>query len=160
MTTSFPDRMAAGSAHEDRVARELESRGWTVTKWGQGILPEVARRAIREARSSFRYFPDLVAARAGEIVTIDAKERMHSTETGRYAVSRECVAFGVQFYAAFRLPLFYVFGNLGVMCPTEISTYGQIGPRATSGAYYLVNVRFVRIFDDVFGIPGTLGNAA
>jgi hypothetical protein len=84
---------------------------------------------------------------------------MHSTATGRYAVSRECVAFGLQFYAAFALPLFYVFGNLGVMCPTEISSYGQLGPRATGGAYYLVDGRLAHIFDDVFGEPVALAAA-
>jgi hypothetical protein len=150
---TFEARLATGKDHETRVTSELEQRGWTVTQWGQGILPDVTRWAIREARSRFRYFPDLVAARPGEIATIDAKECMHSTETGRYAVSRECVAFGLQFYAAFGLPLYYVFGNLGVLCPTEISSYGRVGPRSTGGAYYLVNGHFAHIFDDVFGVP-------
>src|SRR6266566_1427819 len=109
--STFTEQLAAGTAHEGRVASELEARGWTVTCWGQGILPELTRRAIRDARCKFAHFPDLVAARPGEIVAIDAKTVMQSTETGRYAVSRECVAFGVQFHAAFGLPLFYVFGN-------------------------------------------------
>jgi Holliday junction resolvase len=152
--TDFDDRLAAGEALERRIAAELEARGWTVTQWGQGILPTATRRAIREARSSFRYFPDLVASRPGEIIAIDAKDSMHSTQSGRYAVSRECVKFGIQFFAAFGLRLFYVFGNLGVMCPTEITSYGQVGPRATGGAYFLVDGRLAHIFDDVFGSPG------
>lgn len=127
-----------------------------VTQWGQGILPEVTRRAIREAGSRFRYFPDLIAARPGEIVTIDAKEHMHSTETGRYAVSRECVNFGLHFLAAFGLTLYYVFGNLAVLCPTEIASYGRIGPRSTGGAYYLVNGRLAHHFDDIFGGPASM----
>ena len=52
---------------------------------------------------------------------------MRSTETGRYAISRECVAFGLQFVAAFGIPVYYVFGNLGVLCPTEVMSYGTIG---------------------------------
>ena len=151
--TTFADQLAVGCAHESRVATELEARGWTVTAWGQGILPDATRRTLRGTRSRFRHFPDLVASRAGEIVTVDAKDQLHATETGRYAVSRECVSFGLQFYAAFGLPLFYVFGNLGVLCPTEITSYGHIGPRATGGAYYLVDGRMARIFDDVFGTP-------
>lgn len=151
--TTFMDRLAVGNELEHRVASELEARGWTVSCWGQGILPDQTRQAIRDARSRFQHFPDLVAARAGEIVTVDAKDHMHSVETDRYAVSRQCVNFGLQFYAAFGLPLYYVFGNLGVLCPTEIMSYGQVGPRATGGAYYLVNGRLAHHFDDVFGSP-------
>ena len=149
----FTSRLTLGTGHEQRVATELEARGWTVTPWGQGILPEVTRRAIREAGSRFRYFPDLIAARPGEIVTIDAKEHMRSTETDRYAVHRECIAFGLHFFAAFGLPLFYVVGNLGVLCPTEVVSYGRLGPKSTGGAYYLVSGRLAHNFDDVFGQP-------
>ena len=156
--TTFDERLSAGTSHEQRVAEELEKRGWTVTPWGQGILPAQTRWAIREARTRFRHFPDLIASRAGEIVTIDAKERMQSTDTGRYAIHRECVQFGLQFLAAFDLPVYYVFGNLGVLCPTEVASYGRIGPRATGGAYYLVNGRLAHIFDDVFG--GAAGEVA
>jgi len=156
----FADRLATGISLEARVAAELRRNGWTVTQWGQGILPDEVRRAIRETGSRFRHFPDMVAARAGEVITVDAKDHMHSTDTGRYAVSRECVAFGLQFYAAFNLPVFYVFGNMGVLCPTEIMSYGQIGPRSTGGAYYLVSGRMARIFDDVFGQQASGGLAA
>jgi len=151
--STFDERLAVGDSHEQRVTAELEKRGWAVTPWGQGILPTQTRWAIREARTRFRHFPDLIASRAGEIVTIDAKERMQSTDTGRYAIHRECVQFGLQFLAAFDLPVYYVFGNLGVLCPTEVASYGRIGPRATGGAYYLVNGRLAHIFDDVFGAP-------
>jgi hypothetical protein len=151
--TTFAERLSVGDAHQSRVADELEARGYAVTAWGQAILPEVTRRTIREVRSRFRYFPDLIASRAGEIVTVDAKNCMHSNETGRYAVSQACTSFGLQFTAAFGLPLYYVVGNLAVLCPTEVMSYGQIGPRATGGAYYLVDSRFARNFDDVFGSP-------
>jgi hypothetical protein len=151
--TTFAERLSVGDAHQSRVADELEARGYAVTAWGQAILPEVTRRTIREVWSRFRYFPDLIASRSGEIVTIDAKDCMHSNETGRYAISQACTSFGLQFTAAFGLPLYYVVGNLAVLCPTEVMSYGQIGPRATGGAYYLVDSRFARNFDDVFGSP-------
>ena len=142
MDNTFKSRLAHGDDHENRVARELEARGYTVTPWGQGILPEQIRRAIRDVGTRFRYFPDLIAARPGELVTVDAKDRMHSTETDRYAVARECVQFGLQFYAAFNLPVYYVFGNLGVLCPTEIASYGRVAP---GGAYYLINGRLAHV---------------
>lgn len=157
--TTFSERLAVGDTHQQRVERELESRNWTVSPWGQGILPEAIRQGIRDSGSRFGHFPDLVAARPGELVTIDAKDKMRSTDTGRYAISRECVSFGLQFVAAFGIPVYYVFGNLGVLCPAEVMSYGTIGPRATGGAYYLVSERLAHHFDDVFGNPQT-GSAA
>jgi Holliday junction resolvase len=152
--TSFTTRLTVGEEHEQRVQRELEERGWTVARWGQGILPKPVRRAIQEGGSRFRHFPDLIAARPGGLVVIDAKDRMHSSETGRYAVARECVSFGLQFTAAFSLPVYYVFGNLAVFTPAELMSYGSPGPRSTgSGAYYLMPERLGRHFDDVFGRP-------
>jgi hypothetical protein len=149
--SSFAEQLAVGADHERRVAAESEARGWTVTPWGQSMLPAVTRRAMRDTR--FQHFPDIVAARPGEIVTIDAKDSMPSTETGRYAVSQKCVQFGLQFFAAFGLPVFYVFSNLGVLCPTEVTSYGRLGPPSSGGAYYLVDGRYAHLFDDVFGRP-------
>ena len=158
--STYVDRTAVGDAHEMRVARELGERGWTAGPWGQAILPEQVVKSIRDSGSRFRHFPDLVAARPGEVVAIDAKDRMRSTETGRYAISRECVSFGLQFVAAFGIPVYYVFGNLGVLCPTEVMSYGRIGPRSTGGAYYLIGERLAHHFDDVFGSPGSEKAAA
>lgn len=72
-------------------------------------------------------------------------------QSDRYAVNRDCVSFGLQFLAAFGIPVFYVFGNLGVLIPTEVQAYGTIGPRVRGGAYYLIPGRLGHHFDDVFG---------
>ena len=158
---AFSERLGVGMTLEARIPPELEVRGWETTPWGQGILPERTRRVLRDCAPRFRHFPDLISARAGELVTIDAKERMRSTDSGRYAVARECVSFGLQFMAAFGIPVYYVFGNLGVLCPTEVMSYGRIGPRSTgSGAYYLVPERLAHHFDDVFGTPESGAAAA
>ena len=153
---SFSDRLGVGTAHEQRVAIKLRECGWAVAPWGQGVLPEEIRDAIQRSDSRLRHMPDLIAARDGELVTIDCKDRMHSTGTGRYAVSRKCVNFGLQM-AALGVPLLYVFGNLGVLLPTEVMTYGRIGPHANGGgAYYLVPERLGHKFDDMFGDPQAL----
>ncbi|MEO3860895.1 hypothetical protein [Acrocarpospora sp. B8E8] len=159
--STWTDRKAIGDAHEERVARELESRGWTVAPWGQGIMPAPIQTAITRSRTRFKHFPDLIAAREGDILTIDAKDRMSSAETGRYAISRDCISFGLQFVAAFGLPVFYVFGNLGVLTPTEVMSYGRVNPRGVGGgAYHLVNGRLAHQFDDVFGAPAIRDQAA
>jgi Holliday junction resolvase len=150
---NWEQRKIAGTAHEERIAEELAARGWNAAPWGQGILPPPIREALSRSESRWKHFPDLVAARDGDVVTIDGKDRMRSTETDRYAISRECVSFGLQFLAAFGIPVFYVFGNLGVLTPTEVQSYGTLGPRSRGGAYYLVPGRIGHHFDDVFGAP-------
>jgi hypothetical protein len=156
--TSFETRKRIGDAHEKRVAQEMETRGWTADQWGQAILSERVQRAV--SRTRWKNFPDLVAARDGDLVAIDAKDRMSSAETGRYAISRDCVDFGQQFTAAFGVPIFYVFGNLGVLTPSEVRAYGRIGPRGMGGSYYLINGRLAHQFDDVFGSPTIRDQAA
>jgi hypothetical protein len=160
MSTTFSDRLSFGEQHEKRVRHELEARGWEVTPWGQGILPEQTRQSIRDTRCRFRHFPDLIASRPGELVVIDAKDGMHSAETGRYAVAADCVSFGLQYVAAFGMALYYVFGNLGVLSPSEVHAYGTRGSRVGGGgAYYFVPERLTHHFDDVFGQP-SYGTAA
>lgn len=157
--STFSQRLSVGESHEDRVRRELEDRGWEVTPWGQSILPELTRRVLRNAAPRFRHFPDLIAARPGELVVVDAKDRMHSTHTNRYAVAQECVSFGLQAAGAFGWHLCYVFGNLGILTPSEVHTYGTRTRGTGGGAYYLVPERLGRHFDDVFGHPAE-GSAA
>lgn len=151
--STWEQRKAAGDDHEQRVAKALEEHGWEVARWGQSILTDRIRATLSQSESRWKHFPDLVAARDGDIVTIDAKDRMRSTETGRYAISRGCLSFGLQFLAAFGIPVFYVFGNLTVLTPPEVQSYGRVGPRARGGAYYLINGHLAHPFDDVFGAP-------
>lgn len=150
---TWNERKAVGDAHEHRVSHELEQRGWTVAEWGKGTMPPEINEAMRASGSPWNHFPDLVASRDGDIITVDSKDRMSSVDTGRYAVKRECVAFGLRFYGSFGIPLFYVFGNLGVLTPQEVSSYGIVGPRVRGGAYFLVNGSMAHLFDDVFGTP-------
>jgi len=151
---SFSERLQVGETHERRVADELRRRGWVVDQWGQGVLSKPIRDGLWRSNSRLRYLPDLIATRDSDIVTIDCKDRMQS-KTGRYSVKRECVNFGLQL-TALGVPVFYVFGNLAVLIPTEVMSYDRIGPHATgSGAYLLVSERNARELDDVFGIPGT-----
>ncbi|MDF5758627.1 hypothetical protein [Spongiactinospora sp. TRM90649] len=126
--------------------------------WGQAILSEPIRRAI--SRTRWAHFPDLVAVRDGDLVAIDAKDRISSADTGRYAISQKCVSFGIQFIAAFGVPIFYVLGNLGVLTPHEVLAYGTAGTRGLGGSYYLVNGRLAHQFDDVFGHPVQRDEAA
>jgi hypothetical protein len=143
------ERKRAGDAHERRVAEELGARGWRTAPWGQAILPPDIRSALVSSASNLLHFPNLVAAQNGELVAIDCQNYLRSAETGRYAVSRNCVSFGLQFHAAFGIPLYYVFGNLGVLTPVEVLACTTTRIR-TSGSY-LVSAKVAHGFDDIFG---------
>ncbi|MER5426309.1 hypothetical protein [Streptosporangium roseum] len=51
------------------------------------------------------------------------------------------------------VPLFCVFGDLGVLTPAEIMHYASIGHQPPGGSYYLVSTHLSCPFDEVFGIP-------
>jgi hypothetical protein len=90
-------RQTTQGRHSSRTAGEhgTSRAAWTVDPWGQGILSVEIRDAIQRGESRLRFLPDLIAARNGELITIDCKDRMRSTDSGRYAVTRQRVNFGL-----------------------------------------------------------------
>ncbi|MFD4589004.1 hypothetical protein [Streptomyces sp. NPDC058434] len=150
-------RKALGDPHEHAVARALQERGWTVHLCGQGTYPAPIQTALRNTNSALRQFPDMIAARGSALVTIDAKDRMPSTHTQRYAISRRSVLAGMQFLGMNApVPLYYVLGDLRVLTPAEIMHYTAYASLHFSGSYYLINSHNAHRFDDVFGEVGAL----
>lgn len=150
--TQWQDRKTIGDLHEQRVATALRARGWTVHPCGQGTYPSAVREALRRTNSALRQFPDLIAARGSDIVTIDAKDHMPSTGTNRYAISTTTINAGLQLTAVHApTPLYYVFGDLKVLTPAEVLHYTDHALRHSSGAYHLVSTHRAHPFDDVFG---------
>ncbi|KRD23377.1 MULTISPECIES: hypothetical protein [unclassified Streptomyces] len=149
--TQWQDRQAIGDMHERRVAAALRARGWTVQPCGQGTYPPAVREALRRTRSALRHFPDLIAARGADLITIDAKDRMPSTDT---------VSAGLFFTAAHApTPLYYVFGDLKVLTPAEVVHYTAHALRHRSGAFHLVRTEQAHHFDEVFGSAGAAAAA-
>ena len=135
-----------GDAHERRVAEELALRGWDVSPWGQGVLTEAVRVALRGTESSLRWTPDLVAAKDRQVFLIDCKSRMTSRITHRHAVERAA--------AWTQLPICYVFDNLDILTPLDVLMLGRTGPQPAAGSgspYHLVPTRRSLAFDEVFG---------
>ncbi|WP_405785665.1 hypothetical protein [Streptomyces sp. NBC_01367] len=150
--TQWQDRKSVGDLHEQQVTAALRARGWTVHPCGQGTYPHAVREALRRTRSALRQFPDLIAARGSDIVTIDAKDHMPSTTTGRYSISATAIHAGLHFTAFHApTPLYYVFGDLKVLTPAEVLHYTDHALRHSSGAYHLVSTHRAHPFDDVFG---------
>ncbi|MFD9078144.1 hypothetical protein [Streptomyces erythrochromogenes] len=150
--TSWQERKLVGDAHEQRVATALRQHGWTVQLCGQGTYPPTIQEALRHTRSALRQFPDLIAARGSELITIDAKDRMPSTHSDRYAISTATLNAGLLLTAAHApTPLYYVFGDMKVLTPAEVLHYAQHALRHHSGAYHLVRTDRAHPFDQVFG---------
>ncbi|QKW48202.1 hypothetical protein [Streptomyces buecherae] len=151
---SFQQRKDVGDAHEQRVARELNHRGWSVDGWGQGVLSEAVRCALRGTDSSLRWTPDLIAAKDRQLFMIDCKSRMTSRTTSRHAVEKAAVMAHLHLAAWTQLPVCYVFDNLDVLSPYDVLMTGYTGPRTVHGsgsAYYLVPTARAFSFSEVFG---------
>ncbi|MFI0716455.1 hypothetical protein ACH4SK_38865 [Streptomyces inhibens] len=156
--TSSHRRKGIGDAHEQRVARELDKRGWTVDEWGQGVLSPAAHAALRSTDSFLRWAPDLVAVQGRHLFMIDCKSRMTSRATGRHAVEAAAVTAHLQLAAWTGLPVCYVFDNLDVLTPLDVLMAGRSGPHSVRGSgspYHLVPTKHALAFDAVFGeAPG------
>ncbi|MDX2692360.1 hypothetical protein [Streptomyces ipomoeae] len=151
---SFQQRKAIGDAHERHVAEQLIGRGWEVDFWGQGLLSRALQCALRRTDSSIRWFPDLIAAKARDLVLIDCKGGMTSQRTGRHAVERSAVLAHLQLIAWTSLPVYYVFDGLDVWAPHDVLIAGQQGPHSVVGSgapYFLISTQGARRFDDLFG---------
>lgn len=157
--SNWTARKSIGDLLEQRVAEELTLRNWHVNPWGQGVLTESVRSALRGTDSSMRWTPDLIAARGEIVVMVDCKGRMTSSDSNRHSVERAAVRAHLQFAAWTDLPMYYVFDNLGVLTPHDVLTLGRVGPHTRVGSdapYYLLGVGSDRPFDDVFGTPEQL----
>lgn len=157
MVTHWQNRKAIGDAHEQRVTKTLRACGWTVQPCGQGTYPPAIQHALARTHSALRYFPDLIAARDGEAITIDAKDSMPSTHSDRYAISTATLNAGLLFTAAHApTPLYYVFGDLKVLTPSEVHHYTTHARPHRSGAWVLVATGQAHPFEEVFGAPPAL----
>ncbi|WP_329125080.1 hypothetical protein [Streptomyces sp. NBC_01465] len=117
---SWPDLVRA------YVAEQLAGRGWDVDFWGQGQLSRALQSARRQTDSSIRWFPDLIAAKAKDLVLIGCKGGMTSRRTGRHAVEWSAVMAHLQLVAWTQLPVYYVFDGLDARSPTAVLGDGAL----------------------------------
>lgn len=151
----WTERKRVGDAHEARVRDELERRGWTVAPYGQGVLPEPIRRALKTTDSAMRWDPDLVAALGSYVCLIDAKSAMRGEATTRYNISRKALRAHLQMWALRDLPIYYVFSNLGVATAVEVMQYCRLATLGNTSGYVSVPAGVPVPFDEVFGSPQT-----
>jgi Holliday junction resolvase len=159
--TGWPERIQIGELHEVRIVRELEARGWTVQRCGQGTFPAAIQTALRRTETALRRFPDMIAAKGADLIAIDAKTRMPSTHSDRYSISRNSLRAGLQFQGVNAdISFYFAFGDLRILTPAEISCYSTHGARQHTGSYHFVDTRHAHTFDDAFGTAGSGRSAA
>ncbi|MFC7619379.1 hypothetical protein [Microlunatus sp. GCM10028923] len=151
---NWEQRKRVGDSLERRVAEELRGRGWHVNAWGQGVLDEPVRQALRATETFARWTPDLVVARNRTVCFVDCKANMTGRVSRRHAIERAAVRAHLQLVAWNNLPVYYVFDSLGVATPYDVLMAGEPGgtPRVGSGApYFLISAAYDRSFDSIFG---------
>lgn len=82
-------RLDLAADHEHETALRLEQAGWFPIPWGQGQLPEMARRMLGRTLSPIRWTPDLLAIRDTTAVFIDAKAGR--SDTANYAIEAQAL---------------------------------------------------------------------
>jgi hypothetical protein len=122
---------------------------------GRGVALYAGQRRPEDhggCRSALPYFPGLLAARGPDVIAVECKARLGSTNTGRFAISRAFLRPGLMFLGTNEpVPLYYVFGDHKVLTPAEVMHYCSVSLRHPGGAYYLVSTRYAHPFSEVFG---------
>lgn len=120
MTSVYQDRIHIGLPHESAVHERLESEGWNVQSWGQGILTDEIRQAFLGSPRlvMWRWTPDLIATRGSLLRLVDAKSDLRSDtpnfslEVAAWATHTSMAQLGV--------PIIYVWPDFTVNTPGGI----------------------------------------
>jgi hypothetical protein len=156
--TTFPQRKAVSTPHEQRVADRLTKDGWSVDSTGIETFRSEITEALGRTESPLRWMPDFIAVRGLDVVYIDAKAAMESGpanyERRRRFVNRDCVRYQMTLHALGLLPIYYVFDGFEVSTPHDVFERGKLeghSPVGSGGAYYAINAEYCRSFDQTFG---------
>lgn len=95
-------RLEQGKVFEAAVGDRLRAHGWTVEPFGQALLSEAIRTALRRhAHLPLRWMPDLLAVRGDDLpVMVDAKGGR--TDTPNYAIERDAFDGALRWWWAMR----------------------------------------------------------
>jgi hypothetical protein len=153
---TYAERKATGDVLESRVRTELELRGWTVSEYGQAVLAEPIRDALKRTECRMRWDPEFVASLGSYLCLVDAKGSMQGEDAWTYTISRKALRAHLKLAVDLDLPIYYVFANLGVATPTEVMQFCRLARVGDAGGYVSFGAGLPRPFDDVFGVPTAL----
>jgi hypothetical protein len=77
---------------------------------------------------------------------------MPTTKSVRYTISSDALEADLKLLPAILpIQIFYVFGALTVLTPTEVHAYRSVGVLHPGGSYYFVEAHHAHPFDEIFG---------
>src|SRR5262245_53343513 len=118
---SFATRLAQGKAHEIEVTSRLRSHGWAVEPFGQALLTEAIRAALRRhAHLPLRWMPDLLAVRGDDLpLMVDAKTSQPGYSS--YVLERDAFDGALRWWWAMRTQHWLVWGDFHYSTIEQIS---------------------------------------
>jgi hypothetical protein len=161
--SGFADRLTAAKNWEWVVRQALEARGWHTEEFGQAMLSDDARAALRDRRDEYgqptllRWLPDIIAYNGLRVCLVDAKGDRGGTPN--FAIEVSAVDTGIVITEQMHTPLYYVWQPEGwTLTPAQIQNrHAEIDKRDGSDAngsgtaFYLIRKKFADHPDLVFG---------
>jgi hypothetical protein len=160
---TFAMRIDPAVEFEQSVLARFNVSGWIAEPFGQALLPENARDALRHFEdlsgrpTLVRWMPDILAwrecnHRVTHLALIDAKVGQVSDNHAVEIAAADAMDVYVE---RLYIPAFFVFNDWTVLTPRDVKHRGRLGPDPRGGngsgtPYYLVPKRFARAFDNVF----------
>lgn len=103
---SFHRRMADAHTWEEAVTRGLQRIGWKACRYGQGMLTDEVRDALRRIDTPIRWHPDVIAIRGDVAYFVDAKAGRE--DTPNHSIERSSLAAFHDWYMHSRIPVVIV----------------------------------------------------
>lgn len=150
-------RKQLAEAHEECVKDMVRQAGWVCDNWGQGMLTDDLRAALRPTKSPLRWAPDLLAVRGQTVTFIDAKSEIRQ-DTPNFSIERRAFASHFSWWVGNSVHFIYVWDDFRCSHIKDINALLNAGHVHTgiyqgSGSgtpFLLVPKASTRSFDSVF----------
>lgn len=113
---SYAERAREAAWHELWVKQELNLiTGWQAEPYGQALLSEDMRRALRRCRTlagrkaPVRWMPDIIAVRSPEVRFIDAKAGQKWEATGNHDIEADALQAALRWSDALSADVWFIF---------------------------------------------------
>lgn len=150
-------RKQLSEAHEAVVRLRVRQAGWVCDHWGQALLTEELRTALRGTSCPARWAPDLVAVRGREWRFVEAKADTSDTPT--FSIEKATLSSHVSWYRGHNegpAGFVYVWDDfrcsyIGDLTEDNGLRAGQYQGRGSGTPFWLFPKTSTRPFDEVFG---------
>lgn len=129
----FATRNQLATAHETLVIDLFRSAGWTIDRWGQALLTEIIRDALRRTPSYLRWAPDAVAVAGADVLLVDAKTEIRQ-DTAYFALEAAALDAHICWSMAMQHDVIYVWDDLTTSSVSDIQR-GVAQGTVRSGPY-------------------------